>query len=85
MKKLIPICFMFSLMFVCPAFAQEVTPEKVDVLGWIIKALAASGAAAWIASVLTNKRGENRALDFILDVVELIAGNINKATNDKTK
>jgi H+/gluconate symporter-like permease len=47
----------------------------------ILKVLAVSGAAAWIAAFLTNKRGENKALDFILDVIELIAGNINKAKN----
>ena len=50
----------------------------------IINILAVSGAAAWLAAFLTNKRGENRALDFILDVIELIAGNINKAKNDKS-
>ena len=41
-----------------------------------------SGGAAWIASILTNKRGGNKALDFVMDIVELVAGNINKAKND---
>ena len=56
--------------------------QGIDIFGWAINLLAVSGAAAWIAAFLTNKRGDNRALDFILDVIELIAGNINKAKND---
>lgn len=52
------------------------------ILDGALKLLALSGAAAWIASILTNRRGDNKALDFILDVIELIAGNINKAKND---
>lgn len=51
--------------------------------GMILPLLATSGAAAWIAAMLTNKRGTNKALDFIMDIIELIAGNINKAKNDK--
>ena len=47
-----------------------------------IKLLAVSGAAAWVASFLTNKRGDNKALDFVMDIIELVAGNINKAKND---
>ena len=53
-----------------------------NILDMVLKILAVSGAAAWIAAFLTNKRGENKALDFILDIIELIAGNINKAKND---
>ena len=53
-----------------------------NILDMVLKILAVSGAAAWIAVFLTNKRGENKALDFILDIIELIAGNINKAKND---
>ena len=49
---------------------------------WVIKLLAVSGASAWIASFLTNKRGENKALDMFMDVIELIGANINKAKND---
>jgi len=48
----------------------------------IVNVLAVSGAAAWIAAFLTNKRGDNKALDFIMDIIELIAGNINRAKND---
>ncbi len=55
--------------------------QGFDYLGLIIKLLATSGAAAWLAAFLTNKRGQNRVLDAILDFVELIAGNINKARN----
>jgi len=47
-----------------------------------IKVLAVSGAAAWIAAFLTNKRGDNKALDFVMDIIELIGANINKAKND---
>jgi hypothetical protein len=54
----------------------------VNVVQIVVNVLAASGAAAWIAAFLTNKRGDNRALDAILDFIELIAGNINKAKND---
>ena len=57
--------------------------QGLDIVDIVIKLLAASGAAAWIASILTNKRGSNRALDGFLDFVELIAGNIGKAKNDK--
>ena len=53
-----------------------------NILDMVLKILAVSGAAAWIAAFLTNKRGENKALDFILDIIELVAGNINKAKND---
>lgn len=53
-----------------------------QILEVALNLLAVSGAAAWIASFLTNKRGDNKALDFIMDIVELIAGNINKAKND---
>ena len=52
------------------------------ILDGALKLLALSGAAAWLASILTNRRGDNKALYFILDVSELIAGNINKAKND---
>ncbi len=47
-----------------------------------LKIFAVSGLAAWVAAFLTNKRGQNRALDFVMDIVELIAGNIHKAKND---
>lgn len=57
-----------------------------DVLGMILKGLltflTVSGGAAWVAAFLTNKRGQNKVLDFILDAVELIGANINKAKND---
>ena len=56
-------------------------PQSIDWIGWIIKGLATSGAAAWIAAFLTNKRGQNKVLDGILDLIELVAGNINKAKN----
>jgi len=56
-------------------------PQGIDYLGWIIKGLATSGAAAWVAAFLSNKRGGNKVLDFIMDLVELVAGNINKAKN----
>ena len=58
---------------------------ETEAINWfdiIIKIFATSGVAAWIAAFLTNKRGTNRALDGILDFVELIAGNIGKAKND---
>ncbi len=55
--------------------------EAFNWIDLVIKLLAASGAAAWISSVLTNKRGTNKALDAILDFVELIAGNIGKSKN----
>jgi hypothetical protein len=53
-----------------------------DIFGILLQILTVSGGAAWIAAFLTNKRGSNKALDFILDIVELIAGNVNKAKND---
>ena len=56
-------------------------PEGLDVFQLILGVLATSGTAAWLAAFLSNKRGDNRALDFILDIVELIGGNINKAKN----
>ncbi len=56
--------------------------EAFNWIDLIIKLLATSGIAAWISAILTNKRGSNRALDAILDFVELIAGNIGKAKND---
>ena len=56
--------------------------QSFDILGIILQFLTVSGGAAWVAAFLTNKRGDNKALDFILDVVELIAGKINKAKND---
>jgi len=46
-----------------------------------LKIFAASGVAAWIAAFISNKRGGNRVLDFIMDMIELVAGNINKAKN----
>jgi hypothetical protein len=55
---------------------------SVDIFDILIKVFAASGVAAWLAAFLTNKRGTNKALDFVLDIIELIAGNINKAKND---
>ena len=55
---------------------------SIDVFAIILQVLTVSGGAAWVAAFLTNKRGSNKALDFLLDVVELIAGNINKAKND---
>jgi len=58
--------------------------ESFNILDMVIKVLTISGAAAWISAFLTNKRGSNKALDFILDVIELVAGNINKAKNDKS-
>ena len=58
------------------------TLANVDIWGIALNLLAISGAAAWAASFLTNKRGQNKALDFLLDVVELFAANINKAKND---
>jgi len=60
------------------------TLSNIDVWGIALNLLAISGGAAWIAAFLTNKRGTNRALDFVLDMVELIAGNINKAKNDQS-
>ncbi len=54
----------------------------VDIYAILLNVFAASGVAAWIAAFLTNKRGQNKALDFVLDIIELIAGNINKAKND---
>ena len=57
-------------------------PEAFNWIDLLVKLLAASGAAAWISSILTNKRGSNRALDAILDFVELVAGNIGKSKND---
>ena len=56
-------------------------PQGIDYFGWALKAFAASGIAAWIAAFLSNKRGGNKVLDFIMDLVELVAGNINKAKN----
>jgi hypothetical protein len=56
--------------------------QAFDWVDIIIKVLATSGAAAWIASMLTNKRGDNKVLNAVLDFVELIAGNIGKAKND---
>ncbi len=55
--------------------------QGFDIIGLLIKVFAASGVAAWVAAFLTNKRGQNRVLDAILDFVELLAGNINKAKN----
>jgi hypothetical protein len=57
-------------------------PEAFNWIDLVVKLLAASGAAAWIAAFLTNKRGQNRVLDALLDFIELVAGNINKAKND---
>lgn len=56
--------------------------QGIDIYALIINILAVSGGAAWLAAFLTNKRGTNKALDFVLDVVELVGGNINKAKND---
>lgn len=56
-------------------------PQSFDLIGLLIKLFAASGVAAWVAAFLTNKRGQNRVLDALLDFVELLAGNINKAKN----
>jgi len=55
----------------------------VDIWGIAFTIFAASGLASLIASFTTNARGKNRAVDFVLDVIELIAFNINKATNAK--
>ena len=56
---------------------------SVDIIvDTVLKLLATSGAAAWVAAFLTNKRGDNKVLDAILDLVELLAANINKAKND---
>ena len=60
-------------------------PQGLDIFGILIKVFAASGVAAMFASFLTNQRGKNSFLDFVLDMVEAIAWNINKAENDKTK
>jgi len=57
-------------------------PQTFDWGATVINLLAVSGGAAWIAAMLTNKRGSNKALDFVLDIIELIAGNIGKAKND---
>jgi hypothetical protein len=57
-------------------------PTGIDYFGIVLKVLATSGAAAWIAAFLSNKRGQNKVLDFIMDAIELIGGNINKAKND---
>jgi ribose/xylose/arabinose/galactoside ABC-type transport system permease subunit len=54
----------------------------LDIWGILVNVFAVSGVSAWIAAFLTNKRGSNRALDALLDVIELIAGNIYKAKND---
>jgi len=59
-------------------------PEAFNFWDLAIKLLATSGAAAWLASFLSNKRGQNKVLDFIMDAIELVGGNINKAQNDKT-
>ena len=56
-------------------------PEAFNYFDLALKLLATSGAAAWVAAFLSNKRGGNKVLDFILDAIELIAGNINKAKN----
>ena len=53
-----------------------------NIFAMILTFLTISGGAAWVAAFLTNKRGQNKVLDFILDAVELVAGNINKAKND---
>ena len=47
-----------------------------------LKILAVSGGAAWIAAFITNKRGSNKVLDFIMDLIELVGANVNKAKND---
>lgn len=58
-------------------------PSGLDrIFTLVLTALTVSGGAAWIAAFLTNKRGSNKVLDVILDFVELVAGNINKAKND---
>jgi hypothetical protein len=56
-------------------------PEGIDYLDLIIKVFATSGVAAMVASFLTNARGKNRFLDFVMDIVEAVAWNINKAEN----
>ncbi len=55
--------------------------QSFDFFALALNLLAVSGAAAWAAAFLSNKRGGNKVLDFILDAIELIAGNINKAKN----
>ena len=60
-------------------------PQSIDYLGWILKIFTVSGGAAFVAMFLTNKRGENKFIDFILDMAEAIAFNMGKASNDKTK
>lgn len=55
--------------------------ETFDFFAIAVNIFAVSGAAAWIAAFLSNKRGGNKVLDFIMDLVELVAGNINKAKN----
>ena len=56
--------------------------QGFDIFQIVINVFAASGVAAWIAAFLTNKRGSNKVLDFIMDLIELVAANINKAKND---
>jgi ribose/xylose/arabinose/galactoside ABC-type transport system permease subunit len=53
----------------------------IDIFQIIVNVFAVSGVSAWIAAFLTNKRGSNRALDALLDIIELVAGNIYKAKN----
>ena len=63
---------------------NKMEEQGFDIIGLLIKLFAASGVAAWTAAFLTNKRGQNRILDAILDFVELLGANINKAKNDPT-
>lgn len=56
-------------------------PETFNWMDILLKVFAASGFAAMAASFLTNQRGKNRFLDFLMDVIEAVAWNINKAEN----
>jgi len=55
-------------------------PIQIDYLGWAIKLLAASGAAAWLSSWL-NSKDTNTFLQFIKDVLNAVGGNIFKGKN----
>ena len=54
-----------------------------NILDLILQVFTVSGGAAWVSTFITNKRGENSALNFVMDLFELVAGNVGKASNDK--
>jgi hypothetical protein len=56
-------------------------PESFNWMDIVLKVFAASGVAAMLASFLTNARGKNKFLDFVMDIIEAVGWNINKAEN----